>query len=226
MSSERNFPPSEYKLERLRQSGVFARSRFFAESGKVLGVLLGVIVVVGIGKSRIQQFAIGSWSVGETNGKFLDSILQTFGAIIIPFFVVSAFFVLLAGFSQSGFLFTFRLFDFDLGRLFSGFSKQTSGFWARFLGGIVGVLHLFAMFAIAYLLLKFIPETALLLNQEIESSWNEVLSISSAKWHRAIFVVSIFLFVTIVLARLFSVALFRKRQAMSRAEVEAENREL
>ncbi len=246
MSSElKNYPPSEYKLKKLRDQGVMPRSRELMLFAAISGLFCGLVLLRSTATAAMFSELSASWRGDSLPAKeaFFAAAKIFFAFswyILIPIGAV----VLLIGTYQTGFLFAGNLVRFDLGRVFRfGETLRLRG-----AGALWALLRAAAWTAVTVLILRRILEWTAApepirpgvplsvfswLGKDSGKTTENFLQSASAviqEGESRLFGVGLtvlgFSFFLGVISRFAAVMAFRNEHGMSRAEIEAENREL
>jgi flagellar biosynthesis protein FlhB len=236
----KNYPPSELKLQRLREQGVFPRSAVALAAAVVLGTFVAFHLSSRLLSPALKDFAIRSFngSVGA-NELVIEAWSVTFLAIVcclLPMLSIT----LLLGLLQSRFFFRFSQASIDLSRISQGLSNLGIS-----VSAILSLLLLSSMamiyFYIAYSLLmesaqEFFQQLlmqghnsgVLGLPKRVGGSLSRLQELIDSGFglFNQLWLISLFfcliLGLSCYLVRWF---VFRREQMMSRSELEAEFRE-
>ncbi len=212
----KQFPVSEYKLERLRQEGEVAFSRDVQILSMIVGVLIGGGCVYFFYAKDFEEIFITFFSISDASikDKFIQSLVL-FSKGLAAFIFPCCFVIILFGWMQTNFLITSKPLHISFNRLFSGLDNPIGYFLGNLINGFIDYLKWFCCLVIGtgilWLFLK-------------DYSTGE--SFAGLNWFW-LFVTGIlvYLIVLAIISRIAASYLFNRKHMMTRSEVEAEMRE-
>ena len=244
-SDLKQFEPSELKLERLRREGVVSTSLDLITFAAIVGLFIGFSICIAQEGTAFRSLASSSFSEVDlvkddfrglknlfTEGSMLifRCLAWILGTVLVG--------VLLTGLIQTRFLITAAQIRLDFSRLFLSGGGLVSGFFRRLVGGSLVALKLLAWIVVALLIVYYIY------SDELPSTKLDGLSLSFAQvegvnkvisselehgrvvLHRAWLTALAFSFFVGIGSYFIGLIMFRRRHRMTRAEVEAEYREM
>ncbi len=239
--SRKQYPISDLKLKKLRDSGIVPFSRDFQTIAISIGVGIGVyLVFLFLGEeSEILQKCFKVKNINEFK-LLIESFSSFFIMLILRATFPVFFLVLLFGWYQSGFLVTFRAFKFlNFTNMFTPFSNLFFGFKERFFLAFLSLSKflLFSLVSFGVLLYSYsnkITDLSLFTHfrtlwtgnfEDYEFFFKNLMVIKSVFINVCVLVLTFSVFVGI-LSRIFSVIMYNLSYMMTREEVEEEDREM
>jgi len=236
---ERPFPPSDHKLKKLRSQGIVPWSHEWMLCFAWCGVVLGLFVLASLGRSSLQVPL--RQVIENPNSEPVELIFQTLRifvraawTILLPLLLA----ILLGGAFQTGFLFSMQAFgkrgnsksargERRVARLLMLLSSSLA--WLGIVSLVLrqGLLRIesesvkpFApVKALSFWTASLVPDSELF-------SWNSIAAQLRDKTFYFIILLLGFTMMLGSISRFIAVLSFRGRHSMSRADMEAENREL
>ena len=239
-AEERPYPPSDQKLRKLREQGVVPQSDALNFLGTLVGLILSLFFILQVSIPALIQFAKEMFTAPISGPAALAGLLiRTVLAFVLPI----VFCTFLANLVQNRFLFRPQLASFDLARLFQGMRTALRP-GARLRAYCGGLIVATAWLCVGWMIWRGFSEVLVSLAQRTDvlpgggdgsggklserlaAEQEAVLGIIRKQLGGTLFVLAGAALLFGALQRFVSVLQFRSEHGMTRAEVEAENREL
>ncbi len=234
MSEGKPFPPSDHKLQQLRRKGIIPWSPELIGFGAMAGAAVGVLLFLKGSVPELLAVARQGWSgaILELNASNRIQNLLWISAARLLFPIVLG--ALIVGLLQSRFLFLFQRIGFRFQRFrgagSEGYRRSLQGRFA-----LLGAALVWALI-VAFLLFPTLQQYLEISFQRVELSSPAAPArlLDSARLEMVELQAQLFLCGGVGLGFLFSIAVvsrfvaglsFRAQHGMTRAELEAENRE-
>jgi len=247
--SSKIFPPSDLKLERLRREGVVPYSQEFNTAAFFIGISAAIFVFVYLSWEPIWKFFNTSFAASQLGRDELGDSMRDAVQLVLSktalVLVLTSLIVLLCGLYQTKFLLRFQLLAPSFARVFD-FSRVVKSLSFGHLGkAVVGLTKGILWVSLAAIcirqmvvtLIHIFPEQIVVaLRQIVQASSNKAASNSQfikvyiAKAFEVLSGVLIwalvFLLLLGVLSRIIVMVSYFRRHQMTRAEVDAEAKEM
>lgn len=251
MSDEsKPYPASELKLERLRSEGEIPYSPEVDSAAVLIGLFCVALLLTGLWEGVFQDFVVEAFSYSANEGTFSEnsfeelsnekmssfsqSLLALISIILVPFVGL----LMLLGLLQTRFLFSFSALGLKFSRLFDLTGLTPRAFIARFFRALTAFALSLAGLLIAFVVIRYFFTSVIDSNfNQISFSLSEPLSLSAFEelsfvaflQSMSYFAIGALIGGSLLLAcgaYFFRVFHFKAIHRMSRAELEAEYREM
>ena len=235
MSELKQYPASELKLERLRRSGIVAKSLDVSSFAVVVGFIAGSSVLLGRYWPSLLRFAEESFKA--TQPVSFESFSSEFVWALMSFFASFFLVVWIVNWLQVKFLFSPMALVPDFGRVLAFRENLLGGIKERFVVAGIDVVKVISWLFVVWLTFHYAGRlfsehisgaTGVLVRDQAirDSTALPYKAVVTALLNRAMLVGIVFVAIIALLSWFSAMLRFSAKQQMTRGEVEAENREL